>query len=178
MHSMRDMIRCLEGSAAAEMALVTPLLLTLLFGSFELGNYFLDNHVVEKAVRDGARYAARQSLSNFPCSAASTGSVPLGTVVSNTQNLVRTGAISGGTERLNGWNDPATIVVSYNCITASSASVSYSGIYKGMSFVPVVTVKINQNTPRLMYNSLFGILGFNSSSLSLNASSQASVTGI
>ena len=45
-----------SGSAAAELALSLPLLLILMFGSFEVGNYFLSEHVVQKAVRDA--YAA------------------------------------------------------------------------------------------------------------------------
>ena len=52
-----------SGTAAAEMALVTPLLMALMFGSFELGNYFYTSHIVAKAVRDGARYASRRGFS-------------------------------------------------------------------------------------------------------------------
>ena len=44
-----------SGTAAAELALVLPLLLTMMFSTFELGNYFLAEHVVQKAVRDAAK---------------------------------------------------------------------------------------------------------------------------
>src|SRR3546814_13564998 len=64
----RSLARDRSGAAAAEMALVSPMLIILMFGSFELGNYFLDEHVVLKAVRDGARYAARQNCTTMPCS--------------------------------------------------------------------------------------------------------------
>ena len=57
--------RCKSGAAAAEMALALPLLLILICGCAELGNYFLDEHRLIKAVRDGARYAARQDIGNF-----------------------------------------------------------------------------------------------------------------
>src|SRR4051812_47391200 len=57
--------RCDRGSAAVEMALCVPLLLVLLCGSVELGNYLMDEHRLVKAVRDGARFAARQNLSYF-----------------------------------------------------------------------------------------------------------------
>ena len=56
--------RCQSGVAAVEMALVAPLLLALLFGSVELGKYFLDQHVVVKAVRDGA-VSRPQPMSNY-----------------------------------------------------------------------------------------------------------------
>ena len=38
----------------------------------EIGNYFLDEHILVKAVRDGARFAARQNFSNY---SACTGAV-------------------------------------------------------------------------------------------------------
>ena len=41
-----------NGAAAAEMALVMPLLLIIMFGAMELGKFFLDQHVVVKSVRD------------------------------------------------------------------------------------------------------------------------------
>ena len=56
---LRALLASDDAAAAAEMALVVPLLVILMFGSFELGRYFLDEHVVVKAVRDGARYASR-----------------------------------------------------------------------------------------------------------------------
>ena len=54
-----------SGTSAVEMAMATPLLLVLLIGTFELGYYFLSEHVVQKAVRDAARYAARLPSSDF-----------------------------------------------------------------------------------------------------------------
>lgn len=172
------LLKSQRATAAAEMALVTPLLITLMFGAFELGNYFLSEHVVVKAVRDGARYAGRLGFTNYPCSSESTDNIPLGTVVSDTRNLVRTGQITGGTARLVGWTDPATIVVTYDCIDPTDATPSYTGIYNGMDYVPVVTVKTSATDPRLTYSSLFNNLGFSSTSLSLNAEAQSAVMGI
>lgn len=167
-----SLILCRSGSAAVEMALVTPLLLTLMFGSFELGNYFLDNHVIAKAVRDGARFAARQSFSNYSsCSGA-----PAGTVTTQTKNLVRTGRISsGGNPRLPGWtNADTTIFITVSCNTNGNGGAGFTGIYTNIATgAPVVTV-----TAAVPYTSLFGALGFNAGSLTLNARSQASVMGI
>lgn len=158
-----------DGSAAVEMALVTPLLLVLMFGSFELGNYFLDNHVVAKAVRDGARYASRRGFAEFTCGSASTD------VIDKTRNLIRTGQIAnGGTARLPGWTNPATITISVACDTAGNNGAAFTGIYTGMTTgAPVVTV-----TAAVPYNSLFGAVGFDATSLTINARSQAPVMGI
>ncbi|MCF8709404.1 TadE/TadG family type IV pilus assembly protein [Rhizorhapis sp. SPR117] len=161
---LTSIISCSKASSAAEMALVTPLLIILMFGAFELGNYFLSEHVVVKSVRDGARYASRQGFSNFTCpSTISSGAV------ANIQNVTRTGKVAGGSARLAGWTNNATVTVALTC----TAIGSYSGIYKGMTNIPVVTVSAT-----VPYNSLFNSLGFSSSSLSLNAESQSAVMGI
>lgn len=155
-----------SGAAAVEMALVTPLLMTLMFGSFELGNYFLDNHIVAKAVRDGARFASRQGFGKYQC--------PASTVDNDTRdkirNVTRTNQIdSGGNPRLGYWSSASTISVTVRCDTSGS----YGSFYEGMAAVPVVTV-----TATVPYTSLFSSIGFNSSGLILVASSEAPVMGV
>ena len=69
MRPARALFRNDRAAAAAELALVSPFLLALMFGAFELGNLFLDEHSLEKQVRDGARFAARLELSDdYSCS--------------------------------------------------------------------------------------------------------------
>ena len=158
---------CNRAAAAAEMALVTPLLVTLMFGSFELGNYFLSEHVVAKAVRDGARYASRRAFTDFTCPNSVSSDV-----VDKTRNLTRTGQIAnGGVARLANWTTATPVSVTLNCTAISGGN--YSGIYKGMSNVP--RVKVSATVP---YTSLFNNLGFTSASLSLVSESEATVQGI
>lgn len=158
-----------RGAAAVEMALVAPLLIIILFGSTEMGNYFLNEHVVAKSVRDGARYAARLPMTDYPGCSASAGAV------TKIKNVTRTGSVAGGTSRLPYWTDTMngnpTITVTATCNTTGT----YTGIYAGLAIgVPVVTV-----TASVPYPSLFGIFGmFNSGSFSLRANSQAAVMGI
>ncbi|RDV01682.1 pilus assembly protein [Sphingorhabdus pulchriflava] len=163
------MIKCFikneKGAAAAEMALVTPLLMILMFGSFELGKYFWDNHIVAKAVRDGARFASRQSFDNYNC----TGTTVSDTVRDNTRNLTRTNTIDGtGTVRLSGWTN-AMITVSLRCDTSGT----YAAFYSGMAGVPIVSVSAT-----VPYSSLFGSLGIDTVGLNLIANSEAPVMGI
>ena len=61
------LLRGESGTAAAELALCLPMVMALMFGSFEAGNYMLTEHKVIKGVRDGARYAARLPFANFDC---------------------------------------------------------------------------------------------------------------
>jgi Flp pilus assembly protein TadG len=162
-----SLTRSQSGAAGAEMALVTPLLLLLMFGSFELGNYFYSEHVVTKAVRDGARFASRSFALDANCS------TPPVAVVTNTKEVTRTGQVSGGTARLAGWTDATTIAVSLTCTT--SGGYVNNGIYKGLSGgIRVVNV-----TATVPYTSLFATLGLtDGDNLTLNASSEAPVVGI
>lgn len=153
-----------RGSAAAEMALVTPLFLILTFGSFEMGKYFLDEHVVSKAVRDGARYAARQNFSTMPCGGTPTGD-------SQIKNLVRYNNTAGtGDPRLTYWASNTTITVTITCDSSGTYTGIYSGLAGGARRVTVAAA--------VPYTGLFGIVGINSTAFSLNASSQAAVMGL
>lgn len=172
MSLLRCLLRDVRAAAAAELAMVTPLMLALMFGAAELGNYFYNEHILLKAVRDGARYAARQSFTYYdPCTA---GSSPSGTVVAETRSLVKTGLLTGqgGTNRFPDAGS-ATISVTMNC-TTTAGTQTMSGIYKGRaSGAPRVTVEAT-----VPYTPLLAALGFNSASLSLRAKEQAAVMGI
>ena len=170
---MLRLLRSTSGAAATEMALATPLLMVLLFGSVELGKYFRDEHVVVKAVRDGARYAARQQMSYFITSGGGCQATPVAPVADNVKNMVRTGNVAGTGFRLPYWTSNTTITVAVAC-SPTSGGQTMSGIY-GETFggspvgAPVVTVTAN-----VPYTSLFGIF---LDSISLRATQQAAVMG-
>lgn len=161
------LLRNISGAAAVELALIAPLLVGLMFGTMELGYYFYSEHVVVKAVRDGARFASRESFGDFTCPATIDP-----TVVTDTQNVTRTNQVaSGGSARLPNWTDNATVSVKLTCDTSGDFDQSF---YQGLSGgVPVVTVRAT-----VPYTSLFGVLGFNALTLQLTASSQAAVMGL
>jgi Flp pilus assembly protein TadG len=167
-----------SGNAAVEMALVAPLLLIILFGSVELGNYFMDEHTLVKAVRDGSRFAARQSFANYTsCSGA-----PGGTVVDDTRNLVMDGYLSGGST-ITPNISASDITLSVSC-TSTANGQDMLGIYRSRfggtcdgsaanGCAQVVTVSAS-----VPYRSILGSFGFTGFGATLNASSQAAVTGI
>jgi hypothetical protein len=162
-----------RASAAAEMALVLPMLLVLLFGSIELGNYFRSEHILLKAVRGGAVYAARQDIAiNYDCTSG-TPTVPAD-VVNDTRTLVRTGALSGSTDLLPLWADGSTtFTLSVDCVTAAGGT-TLAGLYiVNGGQVPVLTVDAD-----LPYSSVLGTLGLGSPDLRLKAAQQAAVSGI
>ena len=175
MNIVRALIRSTAGSAAAEMALVLPLLIVLMFGTVELGNYFYSEHVLVKGVRDGARYAARQPFSNFTgCSGA-----PGGTVQADTKELVRTGQLSGGTDLLPKWNDGTTTFTMTITCTPSISGTTLTGVFTGAldGSGNSVGAPIVQVTASLPYQPIFGYVG-GALNLRVNATGQAAVMGI
>lgn len=163
----RSILRDRQGSAAVEMALVTPLLLIILFGSVEVGNFFYNEHLLSKAVRDGARFAARQNFSYYTCSGA-----PTGTVVADTRKIVKTGYLTppANSDRLYSWND-STITLDTRC----DNTLGLTGIYRGKTTgAPIVTV--SATVPyRPIARTLFGFSGVG---VNLNATQRAAVTGL
>jgi Flp pilus assembly protein TadG len=158
-----------RGNAAAEMAMVTPLLLILLFGCVEVGNYFWNEHTLLKAVRDGARFAARQSFNNYGCS----GSPDATNVVTPTQNVVMYGYLSG-TNRLTPNIAAANVAVTQSC-TTSAGGQTMQGLYRNdANGAHVVAV-----TATVTYRPVIAVaLGFSGVGYQLYARSEAAVTGL
>lgn len=152
-----------RGAAAAEMALVTPLLVMLLFSTFELARYFMDAHIVAKAVRDGARFAGRQPFLDMPCGGPAADEADI-------KNLVRTGTTaSGAPSRLGYWTNPNTITVTVTC--DSTSSYTASGIYVNASG-GARRVTVSAAVP---YVTLFG---FTLGGVQVPGRSEAAVMGI
>lgn len=150
-----------HGAAAAEMALILPLVMVLLFATFEGAYYMICEHQVVTGVRNAARYAARLDFSQYAC--------PAGTFSGSTatiQNLARTGQLTGGTARVQGWVN-ADITVTVTC-------TAQDGIYTAVgSYAPKVRV-----SSRFNYPSLMGQLGFTQSTLQIGASAESPVMGL
>jgi Flp pilus assembly protein TadG len=158
-----DIYRNQGGAAAVEMALMLPMLLLLMFGSFEAGNFFWNEHIVVKSVRDAARYAGRQPFTSYSCNAVTDVSLEPRII-----NLARTGQLTGGNPKVSGWQ--ATDVT----VEVTSDNATTTGIYQGQACgarrVRVIAV--------VDYLSIFETLGVIDSSFELRAEAQAAVMGI
>ena len=166
-----------KGSAAAEMAMSLPIMFALIFGSFELGHFFLSEHSVQKAVRDAARYAARLPMQqadgtvNFDCSSGTIDP----SLVQQIQKVARTGQPDGTTQRLQGWSADSMTTVTLSCVSDVGQTYVANGVYLDFpngGAVPVVTVVAS-----VPYPSLFDTLGIGTTGLQLNARSQTGVFG-
>jgi Flp pilus assembly protein TadG len=159
MRLLRLFLRNRSGAAAAEMALVTPLLVAILFGTMEAGYYFWNEHIVVKAVRDGARFAGRQPFAKFSCTGVNDTALE-----TSIKNLTRTGKLTGGTSRVVGWTD-AQVSVTASCLSGQGGMyASYAGS------APRVTVSTT-----VTYQPLFRVLVFRN--IKLIASAQSPVMG-
>lgn len=153
------------GTAAAEFALCVPMMMALMFGSFEGGNYLLTEHKVIKGVRDGARYAARQPFDAFDCTS---GTVTDTNVQTNIIAVTRTGQAGiGGAVRVSGW-DASEVSVSISCDDTTK-----TGLYEELGTAPRVLVATT-----VPYPSILGLLGFNTGGAVVRAQAQAAVMGI
>jgi Flp pilus assembly protein TadG len=174
MMPFRKILKDCSAAAAAEMALVAPLLLVILVGAVETGNYFLSEHALVKGVRDGARYAARQSFFSYPACTGSSQNIT-GTTYDNTKLLVRKGSLnSSDSDRLANWTHANTTFTLAMSCTAVTSGQNVQGIYKErLGGAPIVTVSAT-----VPYRPVMPVFGSSSLGLRLNAKQQASVMGI
>jgi Flp pilus assembly protein TadG len=120
-----------RGIAATEFALVLPLLLVTLFGLFDAGRLMLAKSIMDTAVADSARFAARLPMSCAGLTNASD--------VTRVQILTRTGqSSSGGTALINGWSTNSSVTVTVACLSNTTGGLV--GSYDNMLNVPYVTV--------------------------------------
>jgi len=178
-----SLLRHRGGTAAAEMALVTPLLLALMFGSFELGNFFLDQHALTKQVHDGARFGARLAINSaYSCPGAVFADA---NATDQITHVTKYGVVTGTGEPR--WPDSywaracdgggQTLTVSVRCVDKAdvdTGGTGFTGIYTSLSgSIPVVTV-----AGAVKYRSVLGSLGFGAADICMHATSEAAVQGL
>lgn len=162
-----------RGAAAAEMALVLPFLMVLMFGGMEAGHYYWTEHKVLKAVRDGVRFAARQNFSAYTCSTVDE------TTRAKVSLLTRTGQLDAANDtdqyrKVPGWADGTGASASLLQVSVACNTATTGGIYISQTGgAPVVTV-----SAVVPYPSLFAGLGIINSSAYLKATARSAVAGI
>lgn len=149
------------------MALITPLVLVLIFTMAEGGYYLWSEHKVIKGVRDAARYAGRLDFSKYTCP-----STIDGTAKTAIENLARTGELSGGTPKVPNWDgsSQAEAEATISCTGAGTTGGLY-GVVAGNA----PRVKVSATVP---YPSLFGALGFTNATIYLRAEAESPVVGL
>lgn len=154
MNAVLAFLRDERGGPGAEMALMLPLLMALLFGGMEGGFFFWREHQVVKAAREAARYGSRLPMSNFNCNDGTVSD----TAKEQIESVVKAG-IAGTSTISSTTHKP--------CIPDSSTGL-YSGQPNG---VPVLSVKVTQ-----VYKGLFATMIL-PSNLTISATAQSAVMG-
>ena len=122
-----------RGASLVEFTLVAPLLLGLAFGMAETGRAFHQHHIIEKSVKDSARYLARVPMDWNSCGTLPTG---WGAAAGNAQNVALRGTLDGSAPLLlDHWTSTSTVTVSVACAPAGSMISPVFG-----SDIPVITV--------------------------------------
>ena len=172
-----------SATAAAEMALVAPLLIVLMFGAAEVGNLFMDQHALDKQVHDGARFAARLELNSaYACPDTVFAAADADDQI---VNVTKNGAVSGdGNPRWDSsyWarqcgTDPS-VSVAIRCVAKSDIDTDdsgYTGVYTSLAGteIPVVTV-----SAAVRYRPVLAALGIQDTNICLRAQSEAAVQGL
>lgn len=165
---IRHLLANRSGAAAAELAMLLPLMLLLLFGGFEGGHFIWTQHKLVEAVRNGARFAARLEVTEV-CD----GATPIISAarIAEIKLLTRTGQLHNGAMHplVPGWGDDA-VFVSVDC----DAFVD-TGIYRELDAAGPVATVAAQGVP---YPSLFGGLGIFDPGIAMNARASAPVIGL
>ena len=156
----------ISGQAAAELAMVLPILIPLVFGTAELGYYFHQEHVVVDAVRDGARFAGRQPLADMSC--AGVDSDTEASIQTATRLISPNAADTAENRRIANWESNDSVTVTVSC----AENEGFLGLYSNMDDLPRVRVDAD-----VAYQSLFSQLGFGNLVINVQASSEAVVIG-
>jgi Flp pilus assembly protein TadG len=176
MNGRRSFLRNERGAAAAEMALMLPLLVVMLFVTFEGGYFLWNEHKVVKGVRDGARYAGRMDFTKYTCPTT----VDAATETS-IKNVTRTGFPTADNPNITGTDDPMIIGWSNTApgVTVTLSCVgSMGGLYAANSdTAPIVTVSARVPYPDSPLTGLAAVLGFDTN-INLNAQAQSPVMGL
>lgn len=175
-----------RAAAATEFALSLPMMLALLFVGMEAGHFFWSEHKLVKAVRDGARYAARANIEDV-CQFQADGSLVnrtdqrFQTLAANIRALTATGALASTDAngqpaytglpptKVPGW-DISSIVVEQHC-----GEFVDSGIYGQIGTEgPLVTI----SSGPVAYPAILNGLGVLDTTITIQAEASAAVMGI
>jgi hypothetical protein len=165
-----------RGSPSAEFALILPALVALMFGSFEAGNFFWTQHKLIKAVREGARYAARLPVDTY-CDGATAQFDANPEAEADIKAVTLTGKLpaEGGQIAVPGMTTEQITVAPVCAAYAVSETGSGTGIYSDLgNGGPVVTVSVSG----VGYPSLFAQLAGLDGSIDMAAKASAPVIGL
>jgi len=155
--SRRNFRRDERGAALVEFTLVAPLLLLLAAGLSEFGLMLHQQQILNKSVRDAARFAARGQVAFKTCPINTQPEWPQ--IVADAQNLALRGTLNSSAPLLiAGLNSSSMVTVTNACVAAGALN-SPAG---GGNNIPVISITA---TAPFAGTGFLGFLGLSNVSL-------------
>jgi Flp pilus assembly protein TadG len=149
---LRRLRRENRGAAIVEFTLVAPILITLMCGLAEFSLALRQYHVMEKGVRDAARFLAAVPA-HPPCTGIvdPAGATSWNTYVAQAKRLAIYGVVSGGTPLSKTWTNLSTVTLSPDpptCVTTlrplggalPKIKVTATATYAGMGMLSAIGI--------------------------------------
>lgn len=156
-YSRGELLKDKQGTAAAEFAMILPLLIIFLAVVLDFGRLMMDYHAASKSIRDASRYLTRVGVT---CD-ASGGAVDNSLDTTIAKNLALSGSVTtpvAGDYLLSYWTDPGSISITITCIENVG---QFSGRYETVGFIPSIAV-----TATIPFTMLFGTIVYSGPQLS------------
>jgi Flp pilus assembly protein TadG len=168
---IRTLWRDREGSALVEGAVLTPVLMSLLFGVYEFSFFFYQQQQISTGVREAARYLARTSDPTV----ATVQTCAKNIAIYGDVNSSCSGAATGVVARVNGWTTGAitvTVTDDANSGASTPCGASPCNVWLGdpSSDVQVIKVSTSFLDPSL---GLFGFLGLTAPTINVSHTERA-----
>lgn len=150
-----------RGAALVEFTLVIPFIIAFIAGLSELGFALHQQHIVQKAVRDAARYAARTPYLLKSCPLAS--QPEWGQMVTDAKTVALRGKLTSGAPLLiPTWNGSRGIdvQVTESCFNPSSTTPAITSSAGGGNNIPVITVSASAPFAGIGFLAVIGLSNF------------------
>jgi Flp pilus assembly protein TadG len=147
---LRQLPRDTGGTALIELAILAPLLLSLMCGLAEFGQLLRQYHIMEKGVRDASRYLAHVPANPACNGAPSPAGYSWAQAITEAKNLAVRGSTTGTTPLFAGWTNVNSVHV--DDATAPLVCVANPRV----NGLPLAKIKVTASAP---YADL-GMLGF------------------
>ena len=152
----RALCRDKSASPLAELALVIPFFVLVIFGCFEAGRLLHYQNTLTKSVHDAARFAARH-----PAVINSSSCVPSGsawtTVQTTAVTIMRNGSLASSSAIMPGMNGSgASLTVTVACVASQQSMVTSNVVDGSNTDIPIVTATASVPVPNIGFFAFIG----------------------
>lgn len=142
-----------SASPLAELALVIPFFVVLIFGCYEAGRLFYYQNILTKSVHDAARFAARHPDVIDPSSCVPGGG--WASVQTNAETILKNGSLASANAIMPGMG-AATVSITVSCVATQQKMVT-SNVTDGTNTdIPIVIATASVPVPNIGFFAFIG----------------------